>query len=78
VQTARNAGFEKPSDIHGLRLEGSDKPGFGAKMMQSLADAGISFRAISATALGRKFVCHLALDSAADVARAASLLRKLG
>src|ERR1700694_2128929 len=45
VQAARNAGFEKPSDIHGLRLEGSDTPGFGAKMMQSLAGAGISFRA---------------------------------
>jgi hypothetical protein len=65
VKVAKSVGFEKPADIHGLRLEGSDKP-------------GISFRAISASAVGRKFVCHVALDSAADAARAATLLRRLG
>jgi hypothetical protein len=78
VQAARSAGFEKPADIHGLRLEGSDKPGISAKIMRTLADAGISFRATSASAVGRKFVCYVALDSAADAARAASVLRRLG
>jgi hypothetical protein len=46
--------------------------------MRTLADAGISFRALSASALGRKFVGYVALDSAEDAARAASLIRKLG
>ena len=78
VKAAKSAGFEKPADIHGLRLEGSDKPGISAKVMRTLADAGISFRATSASAVGRKFVCYMALDSAADAARAASLLRRLG
>lgn len=78
VQAAKSAGFEKPATIHGLRLEGSDKPGIVAKVMRTLADAGISFRGVSASAVGRKFVCYVALDNATDAARAASLLRKLG
>src|SRR5436309_2186789 len=78
VKVARSVGFEKPADIHGLRLEGSDRPGMSAKVMRTLADAGISFRATSASAVGRKFVCYIALDSAADAVRAASLLRRLG
>ena len=64
--------------MHSLRIEGADKPGSVAKIMRSLAGAAISFRAISANAVGRKFVCYLALDSAEDAARAAVLLRKLG
>jgi hypothetical protein len=42
-----------------------------------LADAGISFRALSASAHGRKFVSHIAVDSPADAAKAAAVLRKL-
>jgi len=76
VQAAKAAGFEKT--VQAVRIEGADKPGVTAKMSRMLADAGISFRALSASAHGRKFVGHIAVDSAADAARAASVLRKLG
>jgi hypothetical protein len=78
VQAARAAGFEKSANMHSVRIEGTDKPGAVAKIMGSLAGAAISFRAISANAVSRKFVCYVALDSAADAAKAAGLLRKLG
>jgi hypothetical protein len=78
VQAAKSAGFEKSANMHSLRVEGSDKPGAVARIMRSLAGAAISFRAVSANAVSRKFVCYVALDSAEDAARAASLLRKLG
>ena len=78
VQAAKAAGFEKPADMHSIRAEGTDKPGVTAKIMRSLAGAGISFRAVSATAVGRKFACYVALDSAEDAAKAAALLRKIG
>ena len=78
IQAAKAAGFEKSAAMHSVRIEGGDKPGAGARIMQSLAGAGISFRAISATVVSRKFVGYVALDSAEDAARAASLLRKLG
>lgn len=77
VQAARNAGFEKPAEIQALRVEGTNKPGITAKMMRALADAGISFRGVTASAAGRNFVAYVALDNAADAARAASLLRRL-
>jgi hypothetical protein len=78
VKAATAAGFEKPGDIQGLRIEGPDKPGMGAKIMRALANAGISFRAVSASAIGRKFISYVALDNAADVARATAVLKKLG
>ncbi len=78
VRAAQEAGFAKSADLHSLKVEGADKPGVTAKAARSLAAAGISFRALSASAVGRKFVCYVALDSAEDAARAAGLLRKLG
>lgn len=78
VQAARAAGFGKSTTLHSVRIEGTDKPGVTAMVMRSLASAGISFRALSAIAIGRKFVNYVALDSAEDAARAAALVRKLG
>ena len=77
IQAAQAAGFGKSLNTHSVRIEGTDQPGVTAKVMRSLAEAGISFRALSATAIGRKFVSFVALDSSEDAARAASLLRKV-
>jgi predicted amino acid-binding ACT domain protein len=62
--------------MHSVRIEGTDKPGGTAKVIRALANAGISFRALSASAIGKRFVSFVALDSAEDAARASSLLRK--
>jgi Na+-translocating ferredoxin:NAD+ oxidoreductase RnfG subunit len=71
------AGVARTGAIHGVRIEGGDRPGLGAKIARTLGDAGISYRGLSAHAIGKKFVCNLALDSAEDAARAAALLKKL-
>ena len=77
IQAAKAAGFDKAPAMHPVRIEGGDKPGIGASMLRTLAHAGISFRGISAHAIGRKFTCTLALDSAQDADRAVKLLKKL-
>ena len=77
IRAAQEAGFAKSGNIHGLRIEGANEPGLVAKIARALADAGINFRGLSATALGKKFVSHLALDSPADAGKAASVLKKL-
>jgi len=77
VKAAQEAGFAKAEGVHTVKIEGSDKPGTGAAIVCALASAGISFRAISATAVGKKFSSYLALDSAEDAAKAASVLKKL-
>ena len=78
VQAAQAAGFGKSVNLYSVRIEGTDKPGVTAKILRSLASAGISLRALSAIAVGRKFVSYVALDSAEDADKAVSLLRKLG
>ena len=77
ARAAQEAGFAKPANIHSVRIEGADKPGLGSKMARALAAAGISFRGISAVAIGRKFVSYLACDSAEDAARAIAALKKV-
>lgn len=77
VKTATAAGFHTTDTLQSLRVEGTDKPGLGAKVTKALAEAGISLRGLSAAAIGRKFVCHLALDTADDATKAAGILKKL-
>jgi hypothetical protein len=76
-KAALAAGIARTGAMHGLRVEGGDKPGLGAKIARALGDAGISFRGLTAHAIGRKFVCNIALDSAEDADKAAKLLKKL-
>ena len=74
---AGEAGFRRADNIHGVRIEGTDKPGLGAKIARTLADAGISFRGMNAMAMGKNFLSFIAVDSADDAAKAVKALRKL-
>lgn len=77
VRAAQEAGFAKPHDMFSVRIEGSDKPGVTAAVARALGKAGLSFRGMSATGFGRKFVSFVALDSEADAAKAVAVLKKL-
>lgn len=77
IKAAEAAGFQKTASLHSLRVEGADKPGMGAKLTGALADAGINLRGLSAAALGNRSVTHLALDTAQDAAKVATVLKKL-
>jgi hypothetical protein len=77
LRAAQAAGFGKPEKIHSVRIEGTDKPGLGSRIARALGDAGISFRGLSAVAIGRNFVSYLACDSAEDASKAIALLKKL-
>jgi hypothetical protein len=76
-KAAEAAGFQKTRSLHSLRVEGADKPGMGAKLTQALAEAGVNLRGLSAAALGKRHITHLALDTAQDAAKAAAVLKKL-
>jgi hypothetical protein len=77
TKAAEAAGFKKSSGLHSVRVEGADKAGAGAQMTEALTDAGINMRGASGAAFGRRFVTYLALDTAADAAKAVSTLKKL-
>jgi hypothetical protein len=42
-----------------------------------LAESGLNVRGLSAAAIGSKFVAYVALDTAAEAAKAVRILRKL-
>jgi hypothetical protein len=77
VKAAEAAGFQKTPSLHSVRVEGADKPGMGARLTKTLAEAGINLLGLSAAAIGKRYVAHLALDTAQDAAKAAALLKKL-
>jgi len=76
IQAAKAVGFARTDSLHSVRLEGPDQAGLGARLTRQLAGAGINLRGLSAAAIGDRFVCYLALDSAADAAKATELLTK--
>jgi len=77
ARAARKVGFEKTKSLHSVRAEGRDKAGMGAAITEALAAKGVNLRGLSAAAIGRKFVAHLALDTSADATKAARVLRGL-
>lgn len=71
---AERAGFAITQHSHSVRVEGDNRPGVGAEVMQKLGESGINLRGLSAGVLGSRFVMHLALDSEADAEKAIDLL----
>ena len=77
LAAAKKAKLRKSKSIHAIRVEGGDKPGLGAKVTQALGDKGISFRGLAAVVIGKRFVVHLALDSAGAASKALRVLKAL-
>jgi hypothetical protein len=76
-RAAHQAGFHKTESLHTVRVEGPDKQGEGARIAQALADKGLNLHGLSAAAVNKKFIAHVALDSAADAAKAVRVLNGL-
>ncbi|HRZ45999.1 MAG TPA: amino acid-binding protein [Candidatus Paceibacterota bacterium] len=76
-RAARQEGFRKTKSLHAVRIEGPDKAGQGARVTQALGEQGLNLRGLSAAAVGKNFVTHIAFDTAADAAKAMRILRGL-
>ncbi len=77
IRAAKKVGFKRTKILHSIRIEGPDKQGLCADLSRALAEADINLRGLSAAAIGRRAVVHLALDSAADATKAARILKRL-
>ncbi len=73
IRAARRAGLEKADMMQAVRITGPDAAGLGARACRALGDAGISFRALSAIAAGKKSSLYFALDNKADALKAKRL-----
>ncbi len=70
MKAARASGFEKSTAMAAVRVEGPNQAGACHRLLSKIAEAGISLRGISASAIGKKFVAYVALDSDADAKQA--------
>ena len=77
IKAATSAGFLQTDSLHSVRIEGPDRPGLGMTMAKALANAGINLRGLSAAAIGKKFVCYLALDTGEDAEKAVRTVKNL-
>jgi hypothetical protein len=76
-RAARLAGFEQTKSLHAVRIEGSDRKGQGGRITHALAEKGLNLRGLSAAAIHKRFVAHIALDTNADAVKAVRILRGL-
>jgi hypothetical protein len=76
-KAAGEADFRKTKSLHALRVEGPDRKGEGARMARALAEEGLNLRGLSAATIGKQFVAHIAVDTPAEVTKAARILRSL-
>jgi hypothetical protein len=77
MRAAKKAGFARAKSMHAIRIEGPDRKGQGSRIASALAEAGINLRGLSAAAIGKTFVCHIAVDTSAMVRKATKILKAL-
>src|ERR1041385_995450 len=77
TRVAREVGFERSLSLNSVRVEGANRPGHGLHIIEALSAQRLNLRGFTAAAIGKKFVGYIALDTAADAAKAVRILRKL-
>jgi hypothetical protein len=75
-RAAEDVGLKK-SSIQVLRIEGPDRPGLGAGVARTLAEARINIRGLSGAALGDRCLFYVRFDSNDDVVQAAQILTQI-
>ena len=76
AQAAEEVGLRR-SSIQILRVEGPDRPGLGAGLATTLAEAGINISGLSGSALGGRCLFYIRFASSDDVVRAAQILTQI-
>ena len=72
---AHAAGVVPAEGLTTLRVEGPDSPGSCSRMVNAIADAGISMRGVSSMTAGKNFVAFIGLDSPEDADKAIKVLK---
>jgi len=74
IRAAEDAGLKKATGLHSIRIQGPDRPGLGAGITKTVADAGLNIRGFSGAAVGDRCVLYIAFESDADAVRATQVL----
>jgi len=75
IAAAADLGFNLANSIHSVRVQGQNRAGLAADLVQTLATAGLGVRGLSAAELGTRFVMYIGFDSEADADQALRVLQ---
>ena len=72
---AGQTGLHRVTHLATLKIEGTDHPGIGADLTRIVAEAGVNLHGLTATVIGRHFVCYASFDSVADMKTALGAIK---
>jgi len=64
LKAASEVGFSAANRLHSLRVEGENVKGLAGMISEKLGAAGINLRGFSGAVIGKRFVLHIAFDTA--------------
>jgi hypothetical protein len=64
LKAASEIGFSAANRLHSLRVEGDNVKGLAGKVSGKLGAGGINIRGFSGAVIGKRFVLHIAFDTA--------------
>jgi hypothetical protein len=64
LKAASGVGFSAGNRLHSIRVEGENAKGLAGMVSGKLGKAGINLRGFSGAVIGKRFVLHIAFDTA--------------
>jgi hypothetical protein len=64
LKAASGIGFSAANRLHSIRIEGENAKGLAGMISEKLGAAGINLRGFSGAVIGKRFVLHIAFDTA--------------
>ena len=77
LKAASEVGFSGANRLHSLRVEGENTKGLAGMISGKLGAAGINLRGFSGAVIGKRFVLHIAFDTAELREKALGIIKGL-
>lgn len=77
VEAAAAAGYVLDVDTVAVKIEGTNKPGLGSRLLQAVTDTGVNLQGFTATVSGKKFTAFLAFDNNTDADKGMKAIKRL-
>jgi len=75
LKAASATGFSAANRLHSIRVEGENVKGLAGKVSEKLGAAEINMRGFSGAVIGKRFVLHIAFDSADAQEKATRIIK---
>ena len=77
LKAASEIGFSAGNRLHSIRVEGENVKGLAGQVSEKLGSAGINMRGFSGAVIGKRFVLHIAFDSAGLQEKAIRIIKEI-